>query len=70
MLNNIAQYGLPVDYISKEENYVRNLTVEEVNAQVQKYIDPMKMYYVVAGDAATQMKELKKLGFGDPILLN
>ncbi|MCJ7820059.1 MAG: hypothetical protein MUP53_02555, partial [Bacteroidales bacterium] len=70
MLNNIAHYGLPVDYISKEENYVRNLTVEEVNAQVQKYIDPMKMYYVVAGDAATQMKELKKLGFGDPILLN
>jgi zinc protease len=70
MLNNIARYGLPVDYISKEENYVRNLTVDEVNAQVQKYIDPMKMYYVVAGDAATQMKELKKLGFGDPILLN
>ena len=70
MLNNIAFYGLPTDYISKEENYVRNLTVEEVNAQVQKYIDPMKMYYVVAGDAATQLKDLKKLGFGDPILLN
>jgi zinc protease len=69
MLNNMALYGLPADYISQEENYVRNLTVEEVNAQVQKYIDPMKMYYVVAGDAATQMKELNKLGFGEPILI-
>lgn len=69
MLNNMALYGLPADYISQEENYVKNLTVEEVNAQVQKYIDPMKMYYVVAGDAATQMKELKKLGFGEPILI-
>jgi len=27
----------------------------------------MKMYYVVAGDAATQMKGLKELGFGDPV---
>ena len=69
MLNNMALYGLPADYISKEENYVKNLTVEEVNAQVQKYIDPMKMYFVVAGDAATQMKDLKKLGFGEPILI-
>ncbi|HUW91758.1 MAG TPA: pitrilysin family protein [Bacteroidales bacterium] len=69
ILNNMAFYGLPADYISQEENYIKNLTVEEVNAQVQKYIDPMKMYYVVAGDAATQMKELKKLGFGEPILI-
>jgi zinc protease len=43
--------------------------VEEVNAIVNKYIDPMRMYYVVAGDAATQMKELKKLGFGEPVQL-
>ena len=69
MLNTMSQYNLPADYISKEENYVRNLTVEELNAQVQKYIDPMKMFYVVAGDAATQMKDLKKLGFGDPVLV-
>jgi len=63
----MSAYGLPDDYIAKEENYVRQLTVEEVNAMVNKYIDPMKMYYVVAGDAATQMKELVKLGFGEPV---
>ncbi len=67
MLNTMSAYGLPDDYIAKEENYVRQLTVEEVNAMVNKYIDPMKMYYVVAGDAATQMKELVKLGFGEPV---
>lgn len=69
MLSTMTNYNLPDDYISREESYVKNLTVEEVNAQVQKYIDPMRMYYVVAGDAATQMKELKKLGFGEPVLL-
>jgi zinc protease len=69
MLNTMSEYGLPDDYIAREENYVRELTVEKVNEMVNKYIDPMKMYYVVAGDAATQMKELKKLGFGEPVLL-
>jgi len=69
MLNDISSYGLPDDYISREENYVKNLTVEEVNTQVQKYIDPIKMFYVIAGDAATQLKELKKLGFGEPVLI-
>lgn len=69
MLNTMSAYGLPDDYIAKEEVYVRALTVEKVNEMVNKYIDPMKMYYVVAGDAATQMKELKKLGFGEPVLV-
>jgi zinc protease len=69
MLNTMSAYGLPDDYIKQEEDYVRNLTVEEVNAMVNKYIDPMKMYYVVAGDAATQLKEMKKLGFGEPVVL-
>lgn len=70
MLDVMTEYNLPEDYITREEEYVRNLTTEEINAKVQKYIDPMKLYYVVAGDAATQMKELKKLGFGDPVLVN
>jgi len=70
MLNTMSAYGLPEDYIAREENYVKNLTVDEVNAIVNKYIDPMKMYYVIAGDAATQLKEMKKLGFGEPIPVN
>jgi zinc protease len=69
MLNTMSAYGLPDDYIKQEENYVKQLTVEEVNAIVNKYIDPMKMYYVIAGDAATQLKEMKKLGFGEPVLV-
>ncbi|MFZ2339739.1 MAG: pitrilysin family protein [Bacteroidales bacterium] len=69
MLNTMSAYGLPDDYIAREEDYVRKLTVDEVNAMVQKYIDPMRMYYVVAGDATTQLKELRKLGFGEPVLV-
>jgi zinc protease len=36
---------------------------------VKKYIDPMKMYYIVVGDAATQLKPLEKAGLGKPVLV-
>jgi zinc protease len=69
MLNTMTFYGLPADYIRQEEDYLRGLTVEQVKETVQKYIDPMKMNYVVVGDAATQLKGLEKVGFGEPVLL-
>jgi zinc protease len=69
MLNNISAYDLPVDYIIKEETYLRNLTAVEQLEIVRKYIDPSRMYYVVVGDAATQLKELEKVGLGKPILI-
>ena len=45
------------------------MTLEEHKAITQKYIVPDRMYYVVVGDAATQMKPLEKIGFGKPVLL-
>jgi zinc protease len=33
-----------------------------------KYIDPAKMYYVVVGDAKTQLEPLEAVGLGKPIL--
>jgi zinc protease len=69
MLNNISSYNLPTDYIKKEEEFVRGLTVEKQLELAKKYIDPSRMYYVVAGDAKTQFKELEKAGLGKPILV-
>jgi len=67
VLQNISQYGLPVDYVKQEETAVRNMTPESLKQLAEKYIVPDKMVYVVVGDAATQMKTLKSIGFGDPI---
>ena len=69
MLGTMASYGLPADYIKTEEAYVRELTPEKQLEIVKKYIDPSRMYYVVAGDAATQLKELEKVGLGKPVLV-
>ncbi len=64
MLNTITAYSLPVDYIKQEEAYIQELTPEKQMEVVKKYIDPARMYYVVVGDAKTQLKELEKVGSG------
>ena len=69
MLNTMSIYDLPADYIKQEEAFIRDLTVEQHKELANKYLDPMKMYYVVVGDAATQMAPLQRLGFGRPVLL-
>ena len=69
MLFTMSKYGFPEDYIKKEGEIIKNITIEEHKAITNKYIVPDKMYYVVVGDAATQMKQLEKIGFGKPILV-
>jgi zinc protease len=69
MISTMSAYGLPADYIKQEEAYVKALTPEKQLEYVNKYINPEKMYYVVAGDARTQLKELEKAGLGKPILV-
>lgn len=69
LLRNISTYDLPLDYIKTEEAYLKSLTVEKQLEIVNKYIDPNKMYYVVVGDAKTQLDNLSKVGFGKPYLI-
>ncbi|MFW6124300.1 MAG: M16 family metallopeptidase [Acidobacteriota bacterium] len=69
MLDHIAAYGLPDDYVKKHEEVVENMTQERVKELAQKYINPERMVYVVVGDAETQLMPLKKIGLGDPVLM-
>jgi zinc protease len=69
MLGDISMYNLPKDYVKGEQETIRNMTLDQHKALAQKYINPNRMYYVVAGDAETQAAGLKALGFGDPITI-
>jgi zinc protease len=69
MLNTMSSYNLPWDYIKKEEAYVKELTPAKVLEMANKYIDPYKMYYVVVGDAKTQLEPLEAIGLGKPELI-
>jgi zinc protease len=70
MLNNIANYDLPFDYIKTQEDIVNNMTLEQHKKLAEKYLNPDKMVYLIVGDAKTQMRSLAKLGFGKPILVD
>jgi zinc protease len=70
MLDQIATYNLPFDYIKQQERIILDMTKDRHKALAQQYLDPNKMIYLVVGDAATQLEGLKQLGLGDPILLD
>jgi zinc protease len=69
MLDYMTSFNLPMDYVKQEEAYIKGLTPEKQLEMVKKYIDPTRMYYVVVGDAKTQLKPLEKVGLGKPILV-
>ena len=69
MLSSISKYGFPDDFIKRDEEVMKNMTTEDHKAITDKYIVPDKMFYVVVGDAATQLKQLEKVGFGKPVLV-
>jgi len=69
MLNTMTSFNLPVDFIKQEESFIKGLTVEKQLELANKYIDHAKMYYVVVGDAKTQLDDLEKVGLGKPVLV-
>jgi zinc protease len=69
MLNTMTSFNLQDDFIKQEEKFIQGITVEKLLDLANKYIDPSKMYYVVVGDAKTQLNDLEKVGLGKPILV-
>jgi len=69
MLNRIAAYGLPDDYVRHRERIVREMTLDRHRKLAQKHIVPDRMLFFVVGDAATQREPLESLGLGPAELL-
>lgn len=69
-LSDIADYGLPYDYVSRQIEAVEALTVEDVQALAERLIRPDAMHYVIVGDAETQLPRLSGLDLGEPVLMN
>ena len=70
LLENVSRYGWDYDYVKQREDIVKNMTVDEIQSLAGKYLDSDKMIWLVVGDAKTQMRRLRQLGFGNPVLLN
>lgn len=70
MLHDISTYGLPHDYIKKEEQIAEKITLDEAKSIYSKYIRPENMVYVIVGDARTQFIRIKEAGLGEPIMVD
>ena len=70
ILLSISTYDLPSDFIKKEEQQLLSMTLDQAKGIISKYLDPNKMFYLVVGDASTQVPLLKELGFADVIMLD
>jgi zinc protease len=69
MLTSISAYNLPFDYVKEEEATIKSMSLESHKSLAQKLIQPEHMYYVIVGDAETQLKTLEDIGLGKPILV-
>jgi len=69
MLEQIGSMDLPIDYVKREEDVTRGMTMARHRELVEKYL-PDNMIYLVVGDAETQMAPLAELGLGAPIKLD
>jgi len=70
MLSEISTFGRDENFIKQREKTVNELTVLDIRELAEKYINPEKMYFLIVGDAETQMDKLEELGLGKPVLLN
>jgi zinc protease len=49
-LSNIIKYNLPKDYTAQQNDILKKMTKNDVNAQIKKYFDMNKMTTVIVGD--------------------
>ena len=64
----VSDYGFPPDYVLRQEQTVRDMTVERVRELAARYLGG-DMVWLVVGDAATQLGRLEALGLGMPTVL-
>jgi len=70
VLTDISEFDLPLDFVQRDQQELSALTLEQVHATIDKYMDESRMVYVVVGDGATQLARVKDLGYGEPRLLD
>lgn len=64
-LSNIIKYNLDNDYTAKQNEILKNITKDEVNAQARKYMKSEELCTVIVGDKTIIDLQLKKFS-NDP----
>ena len=70
MLDNMSRFQLKKSYIEEQQKTLVDMNLEEIHNLADEYLNEQNMIYVIAGDAKTQLSQLKEFGYGDPIVLD
>lgn len=70
MLHEISKFGKSPDFMEKEQAELTSMTLDDYKNMIEKYMGEDEMIYLVVGDGATQLEEVRKLGMRDPIILD
>ena len=70
MLHEISKFGKAPNFMEKEQGELTAMTLEDYKKLINEFMSESEMIYLVVGDGATQLDEVRKLGKGDPILLD
>ena len=65
LLSEMTVDGLPVDDLKRQEQLLKRMTLPEVKACIRNWLDYDRMFFVVVGDAASQLDRIRKSGLGE-----
>jgi len=70
LLLTMSTFVLPKDYIAREQQALMTMTLNQARQTIGEYLNPDRMFYLIVGDAATQLSRVRELGIGDVIMLD
>ena len=62
-IGNILDNNLPADYVDQQNNIIKTISKQEIDALAKRWINPDKMNILVVGDKAKILESLQKLGY-------
>ena len=65
LLSEMTVDGLPVDDLKRQEQLLKRMPLPEAKACIRNWLDYDRMFFVVVGDAASQLDRIRKSGLGE-----
>ena len=62
ILRNISKYDKPLNYPEVDQQTLIEMNLDDYKAMIDKYLQEGEFFYILVGDKATQLEEIKKLG--------
>ena len=70
MLDTMSEFDYPDTYIQNQQDILTSMNLNDARSIAKSRFNANKMYFVIAGDAKTQLDRIQKLGYGKPIILD